>query len=158
MMRHAHFYDAATGIFSGKSFSFPNGREDVLRANTPEGCSVFEGDVDHLCQRIDIASGKLVDYVPPQPDADHEWNGISKRWVRSASVEQSKQSVTAARFRISELESMQSRAIREHLLRPNDRDPKDSKTARERLQAIDDEIAALRAAISAAESTSAPSR
>ncbi len=144
-MRRVHFYDAVTGIFNGVSFSF-SGPTRILHANTPKGCGAYEGEVDHLSQRFDLESGRLIDYVPPRPDADYDWNENTKRWARRAEAVNREQQLAAAMGRIAELEYRQLRAMRENALKPNEKD-RDGKTAKDRIQAIDDEIAALRVQI-----------
>jgi hypothetical protein len=81
-----HLYDAATGLFVGQTFhtndTDPVAAAAFAKANTPEGHAVYEGHVtDHSVQKVDIATGALIDYQPPAPSADHEWNPAAKRWV-----------------------------------------------------------------------------
>ena len=76
------FYAPESGLFVGRAFSGP--RED-LAANTPSGLKAIEGRFDHLSQRVDFATGKVVDYQPPAPpDTEFEvfeWNAEVKRWL-----------------------------------------------------------------------------
>jgi hypothetical protein len=130
-----HFYDAATGIFTSRSFSVTDSERAaaLVAANTPAGQKAFEGEVDPLAQRLDLATGALVDYQPPQPTANHEWNADTKRWQLSAAAAARR----SARGRIHALESGQARAVREAALgQPG---------AADRLRAIDAQIEKLRA-------------
>jgi hypothetical protein len=131
------FYDEITGLFSGRRFS---GSERLIVKSTPAGMRAIEGRFDRLSQRVDIATGAVIDFQPPAPDNDHEWrenvvNG-RPRWVKKASVRAAEQRDKAARSRIAELEASQQRAIREHLL--------GDAAAAQRLRDIDDEIKSLR--------------
>lgn len=76
------FYQSATGLLVGRTFSGP--AED-LPANTPADCSAIEGHFDHLCQRVDLEAGLVVDYQPPAPAADvftdWAWDEVTRRWL-----------------------------------------------------------------------------
>lgn len=61
------FYDPATGIFVGRSFSGP---QRMLEANTPEGLSAMVGQFDPAAHRVDIETGEVVPYTPPGPTLD----------------------------------------------------------------------------------------
>lgn len=71
-----YIYNEA-GIFTGGSVDCP---ESHLDQNVPEGYGCYMGEVDPLSQRIDIESGELMEYQPPQPSANHQWTE-QKRWV-----------------------------------------------------------------------------
>ena len=135
--RRFHVYRLSDGMLTGESFSLsttPGIDEHVARC-TPEGCALFEAldRPDVLSQRIDVQTGELVDYQPPQPSADHEWNEISRRWVLSQHAQTRNARRQAAQARIDELERRQARRVRELLAA---QDPQ--------LKQLDDEIAALR--------------
>jgi hypothetical protein len=136
MSRHAHFYDAATGVFIGRSFTVTENHyaAAAIKANTPAGHAAFEGDVDPLAQRVDLATGNLVDYQPPQPSADHEWDASTKRWQLTAAAAARKRTRAAALQQIHALEQSQHAAVRDALLG----------RGTDRLKAIDDQIAELR--------------
>jgi hypothetical protein len=70
-------YDASTGIFTSASVSVPL---SDLDANIPTGYGCIMGHYDALTQRVDIASGLVVDYQPPQPSPDHVWDIVKKCW------------------------------------------------------------------------------
>lgn len=88
---NAYFYHASTGTFTGKMFGGP---AKALVANTPPDCLAYVVDdgatVDPLSQRVDLETGKLVDYQPPKPpDTDLEtwsWDESIKRWVAAPTV------------------------------------------------------------------------
>jgi hypothetical protein len=179
-MRVHSFYDAATGIFSGRTFS-TNWADDAahlaaLRVNTPVGHAAATGKFDHLSQRVDldklkadddaaatawaakkdenrlkrtaggdpgedpppparvIASDKhVVDYQPPSPGPDFEWNAAAKRWQLNASARQRSVDKAAA----DHLRSQQHDLIRTLTLDPGNAE------ARARLQALHQQITAL---------------
>jgi len=129
------FYDPATGMFTGDLFSGPH---DSLAANTPAGKVALQGRFDHLAQRLDVESGLVVSWIPSQPDADHEWNPTIRRWMLAADIARRRYNHDAALEGIDAAERRQLRAMRELALDPNNSE------ARQRLQQIDQEIAALR--------------
>jgi hypothetical protein len=137
MTRRWSFYDLQTGEFTGRQMTAPDDKD--LKRNTPSGWGAIEGAYDPNAYRVDLVNGVVVD------------------WVNAARIEAQvrRESVLNAQARIAELETKQQRVIREASLRPNERG-EDGKQPRDRLQEIDDEIAALRAVISAGTDTSAP--
>lgn len=132
------FYDPETGLFSGRAFKAPN--DAALELNTPAGLVAMPGEYDHLSQRVD-ESGEVVDWIPPAPDADHDWNDERKRWALKPEVAEARQTRRRALERIQELELGQLRSVRELLLTPG------AQAARAALQAADEEIQALRAGL-----------
>lgn len=63
-------------------------KEKPLRGKeppVPEGCAFIEGEYDHLAQRVDVATGEVIDWQPEKPAGDeytdHEWDEQTKRWV-----------------------------------------------------------------------------
>lgn len=83
MANQFHFFDVETGLLHEKCVVLNVQSADVqtvARANAPAGHEPIEGAYDHLSQRVDVPSGKVVDYQPPQPSTDHEWNHVTKRW------------------------------------------------------------------------------
>lgn len=134
-MKQYQFYHKETGVFGAKVFTTTS--EDALTLNMPADHASREGVADHLSQRVDVATGALIDYQPPAPSPDHEWQAETKRWELAAAVQTKRDDTRAARQRIAYLESaVQPRAMREHALAFDG--------AADRLRAIDDEIAALR--------------
>lgn len=136
MIRTVSFYDPATGLLTGRTFSGP---EDMVSANTPEGLAAIDGHHDHLAARV--VDGAVVDWIPDAPDAGHEWSRDRKRWLKVPALLEAEASHAAALGRIDMLERSQFRAIRELALDP------DHPVARDRLLTIDAEIATLRASL-----------
>jgi hypothetical protein len=137
-LRTWHYFDRATGIFTGQQFStsVEDGAELSVAANCPDGCGSIEGIYDTEAQRVDMASGLVIDYQPPQPTLDHEWNVLAKRWRLTPAKQLARDASVTAQGRIEALERGALRTLREVAL------GKPGATAR--LQAIDDQIAALR--------------
>lgn len=135
-MRRFHFYHAETGLFADLSVCVggdPSSDEKV-RANTPEGHAALEGEFDHLSQRVDVATGAVVDHQPPAPTTDHEWNATTKRWQLKPAVAATQEARRAALAQIVMLEQSQDAAVRDALLG----------RGTDRLKAIDEQITALR--------------
>lgn len=126
-------YDSSTGLFTGRTISVPL---SALAANIAEGHSSIEGVHDHLSKRIDLVTGELVDYQPPAPSAEHEWNTETKRWQLSAAAADRTQRRATALARMGELDARSIRASREALLDPIG--------GIERVKAINDEMELLR--------------
>lgn len=138
-MRHFSVYRLSDGLFTGQQIGLPTvatEREQSHALGTlPEGCAVMEGRFDHLAQRVDLTTCAVVDYQPPQPSPDHEWDEATKRWQLSAAAVERQQRRSEAVARIRELEAAQARPLRELALRPGD------PTALGRLREIEAEIA-----------------
>lgn len=134
-MRVWSFYDKATGLFDGSTYGCGHG--EFVEANA-RGRGSIEGRFDPLSQRVDVdvEAGTVVDYQPPAPDADHEWDPTAKRWRLKLGVAAAREARATALALIDALERQQHRALREATLgKPG---------AKERLQSIDDQIAQLR--------------
>src|ERR1700727_8531 len=88
MSIYVHFYDAKTGLFTGVSIhttlTEPTAVKEFVAENTPAGHGSYIGYVDALSQKIDLSTGQIVDYKPPQPSPRHEWNPVTKRWQKQA--------------------------------------------------------------------------
>lgn len=106
-MRRWHFYDLATGLFSGRVVLSDGGprstREtplpgggtetiDVPGFDVPEGMGVVElsGRVDIAKRKIDTETGQVVSHQPQGP-ADDElktwaWDESAERWVASPTL------------------------------------------------------------------------
>lgn len=124
-MRTFHFYDVVTGLFTGNSLSLSGSRLEVLRRNTPEGCKAYEGAVDYLSQRVDVETDALIDYQPPAPDSNYEWNPQVKRWLKRAEVVADEQRKADVMAEIESLEKLQLRSISELYSDPNSRAARD---------------------------------
>ena len=147
-MKQVRFFHKDTGIFLAREFFTSN--DNAIVANTPPDHFVFESAVDHLSQRVDVSAiaidettklpdpktAKLIDYQPPSPSADHEWNATTKRWQINAAVTAKAEARRSALASIAALEASQDCAIRELSL--------GQAGALDRLKALDIEIAALR--------------
>jgi hypothetical protein len=113
-----HFYDLQTGEFHGTHVELNFGalNDQFAVTNTPSGHRAIAGNYDRLSQKFDIATGALVDYQPPQPSPDHEWNAEAKRWQLTAAAAKKGADAEAARAMIMQLEASQHRVIREIML------------------------------------------
>jgi hypothetical protein len=131
-MKTWSFFHPETGLFSGRVL---RASDRAIAENTPDGLIAIEGEYDYLCQRVE--NGQVVDYQPPQPDADHEWNG--QRWVLKREVEERNLRRYESLHQIRLLEERQLRPLRELSVNP------DNSEARQRLTQIEKEIAELRA-------------
>jgi hypothetical protein len=133
------FFDNATGLLHQKSVQAPD--DHTIALNTPEGHTAIdhprEGPLlDCFSQRVDVATGNIVDYRPPAPSAEHEWHAPSRRWHLSAPAQaRNRERATAVR-QIAALEARGQRAIREVFLGYDG--------ASARVKDIDDQIIALR--------------
>jgi hypothetical protein len=135
-MKTYSFFDPATGELSAETVTHS---ERQAEANTRPGLTRIEGKLDHLSQRVDIETGDVVDYQPPAPSVQHEWDAAIKRWKLPDAVIAAQAEQRALQSMIQRIEARQPRAIRELMLTPSDRD------ARQRIADLDSEIAALRA-------------
>lgn len=116
-----------------------HGPAHLLSVNTPEGCIAIAENIDRHSQRFE--NGQIVDYLPPQPSDDHEWNAGTKRWVLKQAVLERDQAISSAKAEIARLESAQLRPLRELAL-----DNADT-IARSKVAEIDEQIAIHRAII-----------
>lgn len=140
------FFDPNTGSVVGFRYGGPL---TDLAANTPSGLTPILGEVDGLSQRVDVvalaaakegarAEDFVVDYQPPRPSVNHEWDANRRRWTKSAPVVARELADRRARARIAALELAQHRPVRELTIDPNNAE------AQSRLDEIDSEIATLR--------------
>jgi hypothetical protein len=129
------FYDETTGDFSGRVFS---GSARLVALNTPTGYVAISGRFDRLSQRVDTKTGEVVDYQPPSPGDNYEWNADRKRYVLKSEILEQQRKHDAAMARIAEAEAEQARPLRELMLNPDDT------AALQKLTELDDEIKTLR--------------
>lgn len=113
MSRTYSLYDTATGLFTGKQVQ---SSDSGLQIAPPAGIAALEGSYDPLSQRVDRASGQIVDYQPPAPSEEHEWDAGKKRWRVSSAVRESAGRRTQVLGQIQTLEANQHRALREATL------------------------------------------
>jgi hypothetical protein len=128
------FYHPETGQIHHQAFGTDDAR--MLKANTPAGYVATPGCLDPLSQRIDVTTGEVVDYQPPSPSPDHEWNATTKRWQINAAVTAKAEAHRCAKASIAALEVSGVRTARELAL--------GHAGALDRLKALDIEIAAQR--------------
>lgn len=126
------FYDPVTGAIDPTTITCPASQAVGQRP----GLTRIEGHLDHLSQRVDPETGAPVDYQPPQPSLNHEWDAPARRWRLTDTAKQAELRRAAAQARIQQIESKQMRALREMAL--------GKEGAAARLARMDDEIAALR--------------
>lgn len=140
------FFDTATGLFTGRVFC---GSEENLAANTPAGCGAAQGDIDWASSKVDIASGKVVDWQPPAPPDDAlrtwEWDDKSRRWMAQPTLAARKaERIAPVQAAIEAQEAAQARPVREALaaLIAGGKPAKDSS---DKLSKVVAEVAALQA-------------
>lgn len=112
-MKTWHLYDKHTGLFTGRAFQ---GLENALKGNVPEGFGARSDVDDWQSQKVDFASGEIIDHQPQAPDSFHEWNAETKRWQLTAEREQQIAEDAAARRQLEELDRKAVRAIIEDRL------------------------------------------
>lgn len=135
-MKSWSLYKLETGELIGRKFS--SSEPNAIELNpAPEGHGIIEGHHDHLSKRVDIETGEVVEYQPPKPSNEHEWNATTKRWQLTKDAEDKNIIDLQARAEIKLLENQQARAMREFALGMDG--------AKDRLKSIDDKIIALRA-------------
>ncbi|HEY1723951.1 MAG TPA: hypothetical protein VGF89_00905 [Steroidobacteraceae bacterium] len=136
------FYDKATGLFTGRRLVSTH--DGALEINTPEGCAAMDGEHDHLSSKVDLSdpsNPKVVDYQPPAPSNDHEWNADTKRWQLKTAAQALLDSRQRATWAIRSLEASQPRCLRELALALHRNDAGGAAAAAVRLQGLDDQIA-----------------
>jgi hypothetical protein len=139
IVRVVSFYHKVTGLFHARHLMSSDAKAITL--NTPHDHIALDGDhFDRLSQRMDIKTGQVIDQVPAQPSADHEWNSTDRRWQVKPEVVAREEARRHALLRISQLEQSGIRSLRELAL--------GEAKAADRLKALDSEIAELRKSIS----------
>lgn len=134
-MKRYSFYHRETGAIHSMSVGATDQNDAAL--NTPADHIAIDGHFDALSQRVDIATGDVIDYQPPPPSAAHDWNADTKRWQLCPSAQATLDRRAAALAGIAVLEAKGIRAIRELSL--------SVPGAVDRVRSIDDQITALRA-------------
>jgi hypothetical protein len=114
---HVHIYDLETGLFTGQAHQTavhdPESVAAFIDDATPPGHGAYVGKyVDYLSKKVDVDTGMLTEYQPPQPSRRHTWNAETKRW--QANTREQREVVLA---RIAQLENGTHRAVRETLIR-----------------------------------------
>lgn len=138
-MRHVTFYHKESGKLHGLTVLVSD--DSAIANNTPPDHIPLDqppiGMHDPLSQRVDVETGKVIDFIPPAPSDQHEWNPNSKRWVLSAAAQARNSAARAAAARLHELISQQHSFVRRLILDPTDA------SARTALAAIDAEANSL---------------
>lgn len=118
MTRNVTFYHRETGELHALTIVASDEAAIALNTPSPDHVAIDhpEGrNYDHLSQRIDIASGTAVDYQPPQPSVDHEWDAAKRRWRLSGAAAERRQAVAHARRRKTALGHEAVLALLQHI-------------------------------------------
>lgn len=140
-MKTVRFYDETTGIFTGAIVN----HSDPEQLKPPPGHKAFEGECHEMhAKRVDVSTGELVDWQPPAPSADHEWDDSTKRWKPNQAMVDRQAHHAHAHGRIRQLADTERHLIRKLILTATS-GPQSAPIAKARaeLQAIEDEIAGL---------------
>ncbi len=133
------FYHKHTGTLHQTSVVVSD--DAAVALNTPPDHVAVDqpasGPLDPLSQKVDVATGKVIDWQPPQPSDDHEWRG--RRWRLTATAEEQQRRRTLAIIRRGELLEQQHDLMRRLVLNPQDED------ARTALAALHAEMESLQA-------------
>lgn len=140
-MRSVSFYHRDTGAIHPVSIVASD--ESAIALNTPADHVAIDNPVDgsvHDWQsrKVDVKTGEVVDYQPPQPSPNHEWNSTTKRWQQNLATRERESRRRDAHARIAALADEERHLIRRLALNAFDAE------AKERLAKIDSEIAELR--------------
>lgn len=77
-----HVYDLTTGLLTGLTLF---GTPEFIGANVPPGHGAISGVSDWQSQRVDVETGELIDYRPPEPPTDAmrtwRWDEDARRWL-----------------------------------------------------------------------------
>jgi hypothetical protein len=134
-MKSYSFYHRDTGLLKDVVFSTDD--ETQLVNNIPADHVALEGQHDALSKRVDVRTGLVIDYQPPSPSPEHEWNADTGRWQISAAVQAKAQARAAAMTALAALDIKSIRTLRELAL--------GVAGAHDRLAAIEAAVAAERA-------------
>jgi len=82
-----HFYDLASGLFSGASFIGTAQQLAAQLAHKGDGVGAHDGEVDYLSMRVHLDTGALIDHKPEPPWDGTDlalyvwaWDSTTKRW------------------------------------------------------------------------------
>jgi hypothetical protein len=142
-----NFYDESTGQFSRHICVSASALDRTIVANTPAGHKPYIGQVDMESQRMDVATGRVVDFRPESPGDDYEWHTVMRRWVKSQAVLQWEADMRQAVASLREIDAKRSRALADHAINPNERSGNDQKLPMERLLEIEAEAERFRAVL-----------
>lgn len=117
-MSHVGFYHRETGAIH--QVDLQTSDDSIIAANTPADHIAIKqpagGRLDHLSQRVDIATGEVIDYQPPAPSAGHAWDQASRRWILGPTGLAALNAHNAALHLIARAERASLRALREAVL------------------------------------------
>lgn len=140
-MRRFSFYHAETGEVHNATYATNAADpEKSVAANTPPGHKAIEATLDHLSHRVNLSDEEpvVVDYQPPKPSDNHEWNGESRRWEMNAAAKARETERREAWAEIRRLQDSQHDLVRGFLL---------GRGGEDGLKEIDAKIAVLRTKI-----------
>lgn len=141
-------FNASTGEFTGRSFDGAAGLTDLAAMLQP-GHDLMPGIFDHLSQRVDVATGLVVDFQPEAPADDAlrtwVWSPQARRYLAVPTLLGRKTPVLEQlQQQMAQLEAAeQGRPMRELLLALMAGGPPDPE-ALARLQAAEQALAGLR--------------
>jgi len=140
------FYSTHTGLFHAQGYDGP---ADHLGQNTPAEHAAIQGEFDRFSQRVDLQTGKVVDYRPPAPPDESGrtwvWDTPTKRWTPVPTLAALKAlRIAEIQTAIEAQEKAQDRPQRELMTAFRLSLPAPA-VALNRMTAIDSEIARLRA-------------
>jgi hypothetical protein len=113
-MKQYSFYQKDSGAIHHVLFQTDD--DGQLKNNTPPDHIAIEGAHDHRNKRVNVATGEVIDYQPPAPSDDHEWNAETKFWQVKTAVLDKQNKRSHALYQIAALEASQQRVIRELVL------------------------------------------
>lgn len=143
MNKNFTLYDRKTGMLVPSRFF----GDPALHETQQHGS--IDGHLDALSQRVDVSGERpiVVQYQPPQPSDDHEWNPTTKRWQLNAAAQSRLDAVTTAKTRLAALMEPERHLMRQLILDPA------NAAARQSLQAIDAEINQLQGLLAGSSGT-----
>lgn len=143
-MRHVTFYEKTTGRLNGVSLLVKD--DAAVALNTPAGHEAIDHpsgkQFDHCSQRVDLVTGKVIDFIPEPPGPGIEWDTKRRRWEPTQEARRVAELAISARQQIAALE-VEQRALLVALIL--DLTQSNASPDAIRFRAIDTEIKALRA-------------
>jgi len=135
-------YSIETGLLR----SCYTGPEATIQEQLREGEAAIEGEFDTALHRVNPKTLEVEDVVPDAPGPGHLWDG--RRWIREPAAAAAAARKAGALARIKALEEAQARPLREYAL--------GVPGAKDRITAIDAEIAELRGELVEGQPTGRP--
>ena len=99
-VREVLFYSLTDGTFSGRGRT---GTDESIAAKTPVGYGAIDAAMvrDWQSQRVDLATGDVIDWQPPAPSdtylATWSWDPEIRRWIAQPTIEARWREVRAER-------------------------------------------------------------